>query len=51
MRKFKTLIPGRLCHLREVKYALRAKRNFDLVDKKLVGCCIAVQNFRKFARV
>ena len=24
------------------------KSNFDLVDGKYVGCCIAVQNFRKF---
>ena len=27
------------------------KSNFDLVDGKFVGCCIAVQNVRKFARV
>ena len=27
------------------------KSNFDLVDRKFVGCCIAVQNVRKFARV
>ena len=25
--------------------------NFDLVDGKFVGCCIVIQNFKKFARV
>ena len=49
-------MPGGLRLLRNDKYALRAKRkylksNFDLVDGKCVGCCIAVQNFRKFAPV
>ena len=27
------------------------KSNYDLVDGIFIGCCIAVQNFRKFPRV
>ena len=30
---------------------LMLRSNFDLVDGQYVGCCIAVQTFRKFARV
>ena len=48
IKKFKTSNLG-LCLLVQLAHeTLMPQKNFDLVDKKYVKCCI-VDNFRKFA--